>query len=157
MSYQKLLKCDKKFDVLLRLTGEDLVGIKVNVPLSVYGQVYVLPNWTVNHEMVRFLFPLLYPLTLSHIHFPLPLSSYILPHTHMISPHVILTTHTQPTPHTPCIHPYTRTRTLKNHTLTPVAFAGNWRFCKRARALAALLHRFARHTVGRTAPYSGRP
>lgn len=43
MSYQELLKEDKKSVPLFTLKGSDLIGVKVNAPFSFYKEVYCIP------------------------------------------------------------------------------------------------------------------
>jgi leucyl-tRNA synthetase len=53
MAYQELSREEGKVEILARLTGWDLIGTRINAPLSVYKQVYVLPMMSIDPEKVR--------------------------------------------------------------------------------------------------------
>lgn len=52
MAFQKLSREEGKVEILLHLTGFDLIGTLLNAPLSVYKQVYVLPMMHIDPEKV---------------------------------------------------------------------------------------------------------
>ncbi len=52
MAYQKLSLEDGKVQVELRISGSDMLGMKVNAPLGLHPQVHVLPMLHVNVEKV---------------------------------------------------------------------------------------------------------
>lgn len=52
MSFQKLSRQEGKVEILLHLTGNDLIGTLLNAPLSIYKQVYVLPMMHIDPEKV---------------------------------------------------------------------------------------------------------
>ncbi len=52
MCFQELSRVEGKHEVMLELTGWDLIGAAIIAPLSVYKQVYVLPFIHVDPEKV---------------------------------------------------------------------------------------------------------
>ncbi|KAH3839433.1 leucine--tRNA ligase, cytoplasmic-like [Dreissena polymorpha] len=47
MSYQGFSKNDGKVDVLMELVGQDIMGVAVSAPLSVFPKIYTLPMLTI--------------------------------------------------------------------------------------------------------------
>lgn len=52
LSYQEHSRKDGEVEILLTVSGMDLIGALVNAPLSIYKQVYVLPMLTIDHSKV---------------------------------------------------------------------------------------------------------
>lgn len=50
MAFQGLSRETGKFEILERISGMDLIGTKVNAPLSIYKQVYVLPMTSIDPD-----------------------------------------------------------------------------------------------------------
>lgn len=50
MSYQGFTKKDGHFDVLLEVTGQDLLGSAVKSPLTCYEKIYALPMLTIKED-----------------------------------------------------------------------------------------------------------
>lgn len=50
MSYQGFSKSDGKFDILLELIGEDIIGAALSAPLSINKTVYALPMLTIKED-----------------------------------------------------------------------------------------------------------
>jgi hypothetical protein len=56
MSFQELTREDGKTEILLTIIGQDLIGMLVNAPLSVYNQIFILPMKAVNCNKVQILY-----------------------------------------------------------------------------------------------------
>jgi leucyl-tRNA synthetase len=50
MSFQGFTQADGKFDVLVELTGQDLLGCGLKAPMSVYDKIYALPMLTIKED-----------------------------------------------------------------------------------------------------------
>ncbi|CAH1098943.1 unnamed protein product [Psylliodes chrysocephalus] len=50
MAYQEFTKAQGKFEVLVELTGEDLIGCALNSALTTYKKIYVLPMLTIKDD-----------------------------------------------------------------------------------------------------------
>ena len=48
MAYQEKTKEPKKLKPLLKIKGEELIGIKILAPLSIYKEVYLFPMETIS-------------------------------------------------------------------------------------------------------------
>jgi len=48
MAYQEKTKVPKKAEPLLKIKGEELIGVKISAPLSIYKEVYLFPMETIS-------------------------------------------------------------------------------------------------------------
>ncbi len=55
MAYQGFTKEFGKFEIVLNIKGEDILGLPLKAPLSVYDVVYTLPMLTVKEDKGQFL------------------------------------------------------------------------------------------------------
>ena len=51
MSFQGYTGEEGKWEEIMELKGESLIGSKLKAPLSVYGEVYLLPMFKINMEV----------------------------------------------------------------------------------------------------------
>ena len=50
MAYQRFTKEDGKFELLAELKGQDIMGLALKAPLSVYEKIYTLPMLTIKED-----------------------------------------------------------------------------------------------------------
>lgn len=50
MAYQGLTKDDDKFEILMELTGQDIMGIALHAPLTSNEKIYTLPMLTIKED-----------------------------------------------------------------------------------------------------------
>ena len=48
MAYQEKTKIPRKAEPILKIKGEDLIGVKISAPLSIYKEVYLFPMETIS-------------------------------------------------------------------------------------------------------------
>lgn len=50
MAYQGMTKEEEKVEIVLELTGEDILGTALNAPLTSHSVVYALPMLTIKED-----------------------------------------------------------------------------------------------------------
>ena len=50
MAYQGFMKTEGEVEVVMELTGQDIMGLGLSAPLSLYSTIYTLPMLTIKED-----------------------------------------------------------------------------------------------------------